>query len=233
MRAVILAGGNGTRLVKYSSKNTGVPKHMLSVGDKPLIEIIVRQLVSHGFRDITIITGFMGEKIEKHISDLDFSGVSIKFVRTKEDYEDAGSLLLVPDLKQSFLVMHGDILTDLDFSKLVEFHKDNKADISLPVKRLCDLDTIGFIDTEGNLVREWREVPSDNYLNSMSICVCEPEILEFLGRNYRLDDLVNTVIKKNKKVLAYKNNNYFEDIGTDSGYEKARLDFEKNPENFL
>jgi NDP-sugar pyrophosphorylase family protein len=122
MRVVILAGGRGTRLLPYT---TVLPKPLMPVGDRPILEVIIRQLKHYGFSRVTMAVGYLAELIETYLKDGKKYGIKIDYSKEDEPLGTIGSLGLIDGLDKTFLVMNGDLLTNLDYGKLVEFHKKN------------------------------------------------------------------------------------------------------------
>jgi len=230
MRAIILAGGNGSRLKKYNFQNTGVPKPMLKIGDQPLLEITVRRLRKHGFKRITIMTHYMADIIETHFNKLGLP--EVEFARSKEGLGTASPIALISDLKETFLVVNGDLLTDIDYSSLFKFHQQSGNVMTLATYFDPAEDRGGLIVKDG-LVKRYVENEALQDM-STSIWVCEPGVLENIPKNkpFNLDDLINKVAEK-EKVSAFKSLNLnLIDIGYDDRYERACLKFEKNKHLF-
>ena len=236
MKAVILAGGNGTRLKKYNHEVTGVPKPMLKLGDMPLLEIVTRQLAKHSFDDIIISTGQLSKVIEDYFTNPENipERVKIKFSKQEPLLGTVGPLSIIPNLNEPVLVMHGDILTNLDFSKFWQFHNNKKAVLTLATKSL-KLPAVGIIETEGEFIKGYYERASESYLDSMSIFILGPPALKHLKKGvfFNLDRFINLLIENNEKVVAYRTDEFFKDIGTDEDYEQANEIFVKNKPLFL
>ena len=124
MRVIILAGGQGTRLLPYT---TVIPKPLMPVGDRPILEIIIRQLKHHGFTRFTMAVGYLAELVEAYFRDGKKYGVKIDYSREDKPLGTIGALGLIDGLDKTFLVMNGDVLTNLQYDKLVTFHKENQA----------------------------------------------------------------------------------------------------------
>lgn len=236
MKAVILAGGNGSRLKKYNYQITGVPKPMLKIGDMPLLELIIKQLARHGFNNIVISTGHLSEVIEQYFRNSKNvpKGVRVSFSKQNPLLGTAGPLSIIPDLNETFLVVNGDILTNLDFRKFFNFHKEKKGILTLAVKEL-KLPPIGIIESEGEILKGYYERSAESYLDSMSIFICEPEALKYLKENnsLNLDQFINMLSENKERVIAYKTEEFYKDIGTDEGYEKALDIFAERKNEFL
>ena len=228
MKAVILAGGKGTRLKPYT---TVFPKPLMPIGEKPILEIIVRQLKAQGFDEIIIATGYQAELIMNFFGDGGKYGVKIKYSREDKPLGTAGTLALVKnDLKETFLLMNGDVLSDIDYSDLVKYHKKGKSIATIALKKSDVYVDFGVIDIDkGSNLKKYTEKPTLGYLVSMGICVFEPEILTYIKPNQKLDfpDLMQQLIAKGKTVKGYIHDGYWLDIGRPEDYEQANTDVKK------
>ncbi|MHA2427034.1 MAG: nucleotidyltransferase family protein [Candidatus Hermodarchaeia archaeon] len=226
MRAVILAGGKGTRLLPYT---TVIPKPLMPVGDRPILEIIIRQLKKYGFSRVTMAVGYLAELIEAYFNNGNKYGIEIDYSRENEPLGTIGSLSLVDGLDTTFLVMNGDILTNLDYLKLVDFHKRNQAVATIATYNKEVKIDLGILEMdEGFRLKQYIEKPALKYDVSMGIYVFEPEILEFIEPNGYLDfpDLVLALMKAGREVIAFPFNGYWLDIGRHEDYDRAQEEFE-------
>lgn len=235
MKAVILAGGKGTRLAPYT---TIFPKPLVPLGHRPILDIIVRQLAYYGFRDIVLTLGHLAELIQAYFSNCNgaFSQINISYVREKEPLGTAGSLGLVPGLNHTFLVMNGDILTSLDYSKLIDYHHEKKGILTIGMhsKRLR-LD-LGVIETDAEgILTGYLEKPEKTYPVSMGIYVYEPSVLDYIEPNEYLDfpDLVLRLLENGEKVVGYPCDDFWMDIGRKEDYIQAQEEFERMKPMFL
>ena len=226
MRAVILAGGKGTRLLPYT---TVIPKPLMPVGDRPIVEIIIRQLKHYGFSRITMAVGYLAELMEAYLRAGQRYGIPIDYSREGKPLGTIGSLGLIDGLDETFLVMNGDVLTDLDYASLVDFHGKNRAVATIATcKKEVNID-LGILEMDKNLRLEgYVEKPSFKYDVSMGVYVFEPEILSFIKANGYLDfpDLVLQLIEAQRKVIAFPFDGYWLDIGRQQDYARAQEEFE-------
>lgn len=237
MKAVILAGGKGTRLAPYT---TVFPKPMLPIGDMPILEIVIKQLAYYGFKDIVLSVGYLAELIQAYFQNGAKipQGVNLTYVKEDKPMGTAGSLSLIPDLTETFLVMNGDVLTTLDFQKLIEFHHKQSALLTIAMhKKDIQLD-LGIIELDGeNIVTGYIEKPKMSYYNSMGIYIYEPETLQHIikGQNLDVPTLVKKIISLNKKVCGYYHggSHYWLDMGQPHDYNKANEDFIARKPEFL
>lgn len=227
MKAVILAGGKGTRLRPYT---TVFPKPLVPLGDKPILEIVIRQLKSYGFDEINMAVGHLAELIMAYFNDGNKYGVKINYVRENKPLGTAGPLAsMQQELTETFLMMNGDVLTDLDYARLVEHHKESKAIATIALnKRNVRMD-FGVLKLDAdNTVVEYREKPTIDQLVSMGVYVFEPEVLKYIKPGEYLDfpDLIHILIKNHESVKGFVYDGYWLDIGRPDDYEKANQDIE-------
>ena len=224
MRAVILAGGMGTRLRPYT---TIIPKPLVPVGDRPILEHIISRLVYNGVRKVDLCVSHLGELIQLYFSQ---EGILPEDVQLGWHWEDeplgtAGALNTIPDLDETFIAMNGDILTSLNYADLVAFHKEQGAALTIAMhSKRVDID-LGVIDSEGGRVVGYREKPSLDYDVSMGIYVYEPRALAHLPDGVcQFPDLVLRLLEAGEHVAAYKTDAEWYDIGTIGEYERAVQD---------
>lgn len=227
MKAIILAGGKGTRLAPYT---TVFPKPLVPLGNKPILDIIIHQLRNNNINDITISLGYLAELIEAYIQTnaKDYSNVNISFIKEVKPLGTVGSLSLVPDLNDTFLVMNGDILTTLNYNNLIKYHKENGALLTIAMnKRAVNID-LGVLDLNGNQITQLYEKPTYHYDVSMGIYVYEPEILKYIphGKYFDFPELVWEMLKRDDKIIGYPSDDYWLDLGSHNDYQKAQDEFE-------
>src|SRR6266496_2800417 len=179
MRAVILAGGLGTRLRPYT---TILPKPLVPVGERPILEHILRQLHSCGVRDVDLCVGHLGELIQVYFSQADAlpDDLELRWHWEDEPLGTAGALRVVPDLAGTFLVMNGDIFTTLDYNELYAFHEGSGATLTVAThSKLVDVE-LGVIETDGDRIVGYQEKPKLAYEASMGIYVYDERALSHL-----------------------------------------------------
>src|SRR3954469_4318806 len=223
VRAVILAGGLGTRLRPYT---TIIPKPLVPVGDRPILEHIIRRLGAAGVRKVDLCVSHLGELIQLYFSQAAvLPEIELDFHWEDEPLGTAGALTIVPDLDDTFIAMNGDILTSLDYGELVAFHREQGATLTIATHRKqVDID-LGVIETNGSGVVGYREKPSLHYEVSMGIYVYEPRALEFLPQGVcQFPDLVLRLLEAGEPVAAFKTDADWYDIGTIGEYERAIAD---------
>jgi len=232
MRAVILAGGLGTRLRPYT---TVIPKPLVPVGDRPVLEHIMRSLYANGVRQVDLCVSHLGELIRLYLSQLTLAQhMDLAFHWEEEPLGTAGALRSVPGLSDSFIVMNGDIMTTLSYIDLVEFHREREAALTIAMRTArVDID-LGIIETRDGFVTGYREKPSLTYDVSMGIYVYDERALRYLPEGpCQFPDLVLRLVAAGERVAAYRANDadWF-DIGTFEEYERAAQEFESAPAKF-
>lgn len=230
MRAVLLAGGEGQRLRPYTSV---LPKPLMPVGDRPIMDVIVRQLRAAGAARITVATGYLAELIEVFFGDGSKYGVAIDYFREEEPLGTVGSLALIDGLDDDFLVMNGDVLTNLDYRRLLEDHRRSDAVATIATQRReveISLGVLRFED-EGDPTRltDYVEKPRIDYQASMGVYCFSPEVINHIEPGVRLDfpDLVLRLVQRGFTVRAWPSSDYWRDIGRHDDYEMALDDFDR------
>jgi len=235
MKAVILAGGKGTRLAPYT---TVFPKPMLPVGDRPILDIIIKQLAFYGFKEIFLSVGYMAELIQAYYqstNDLP-AGITLSYVKETQPLGTAGALSLIPAQDEPFLLMNGDTLTTLDYRQLIEFHKLHEGLITIAShKRQVNIDFGVIYVDKSDVLTNYDEKPTLDYLVSMGVYVLDPQVLEYIVPKQRLDfpDIVKTFLAEGKKVQTYITDEYWLDIGRHEDYEEATKCFENMKDQLL
>ena len=233
MKVIILAGGKGRRLYPYT---VVLPKPLMPVGDFPILEVVLRQLKSHGLTDVTLAVGHLGNLIQAFFGDGSKWGVKINYSFEEEPLGTVGPLTCLTELDETFMVMNGDLLTTLDYLDLIKYHKDEKAVATVAAQeRWVDID-FGVIQRDkDDKMAKYIEKPRLSYLVSMGTYVFEPELLESIPKGERFDfpDLMQRLLQEKRKVAIYRSDEFWLDIGRPDDYQRAVEEFEKNRERFL
>jgi NDP-mannose synthase len=235
-RAVVLAGGEGTRLRPYTAV---IPKPLMPVGDRPVLDIVMRQLAAAGFTHVTIATGYLAELIEAFFRGGEAYGLTIDYFREPEPLGTVGALALIEDLDEPFLVMNGDILTDLDYGALGRRHADSGALATIATTRRdvqVSLGVVQFGDSdEPDRITGYVEKPQLAYEVSMGVYVFDPQVRRYLEPGVRLDfpDLVLRLIEAGQAVRSFRPEAYWLDIGRHEDYEVAMREFEEMRDRLL
>ncbi len=235
MRAVILSGGKGTRLLPYT---TVFPKPLVPIGHRPILDIIIRQLAYYGFSDVVLALGHLAELIQAYFYNMgkEYNGVRLAYVKEVKPMGTAGALSTIPELDSTFLAMNGDILSSLNYSKLVDYHKEKKGIMTIAVlMKEIELD-FGVIELDKDcLLNGYTEKPKKTFPISMGVYVYEPAVLQYIEQDTYLDlpDLVLRLLDNGEKVVGYPCNDFWMDIGRQEDYLRAQEEFEKGKDIFL
>jgi NDP-mannose synthase len=229
MRAVILAGGQGTRLRPYTAV---LPKPLVPVGDRPILELIIRQLADEGFKEIDLCVGHLGGLIRAYFEEgvAKPEGLELRYHWEREPLGTAGALRLVDPPDGPVLVMNGDILTTLRFGDLMRFHAGSGAALSIATHKKRVTLALGVIEGEGEIVNGFVEKPTFDYRVSMGIYVYSPEAVDCIpdGR-FDFPDVVLELIRVGKPVRSYEFDGAWYDIGTVEEHERAVDAYEEDP----
>jgi NDP-sugar pyrophosphorylase family protein len=221
MRAVILAGGQGTRLRPYT---TVLPKPLVPVGDRPVLELILHRLATCGFVEVDLCIGHLGELITAYFADGSRipDRMSLRYHREDEPLGTAGALRGIEHLDETFVAMNGDIVTDLDFRDLVSFHRANDAALTIATTKKQVPIPLGVIEHEGERVTGYVEKPTLGYSVSMGVYVYEPRVLELLPSGHvDFPDVVRLLLERGESVVSYPFSGTWFDIGTPEDHERA------------
>ena len=225
-RAVILAGGKGTRLKPYT---ISLPKPLVPIGEMPIIEIIIRKLAQSGFERVTITVNHMADIIRAFCGDGSKWGISIDYSLEAKPLSTMGPLKLIHDLPDNFLIMNGDVLTDLDFEAFYNKHVSEGNIFTVSAYTREQKVDYGVLETgsDDKLVN-FIEKPSTTYNVSMGVYMASKQILDFIPENqfYGFDHLMLDLIKNQKPATVKVHSGYWLDIGRPDDYEKACADFE-------
>jgi NDP-mannose synthase len=232
-RAVILAGGIGSRLRPYT---VVLPKPLMPVGDYPILEIIIRQLAWFGFDHITLTVNHQAEIIKAFFGDGSKWNISIDYSFEDKPLSTMGPLKLINDLPENFLVMNGDVLTDLNFDEFYNFHITQNKIFTISAHNRTDVSEYGVLDLDAdNLLRNFIEKPRRQYTVSMGIYMAKKSVLEFIPERkaYGFDHLMLDLLAKGQEVLVAPYTGYWLDIGRPDDYMQAIEAFEKFRGNFI
>lgn len=235
-RAVILAGGLGTRMRPYT---TVLPKPLMPIGDRPILDVVLHQLSHYGFRDVTIATGHLAELIEAFFRDGGGHGLALDYFRERTPLGTAGCLSKIEGLDDDFLVMNGDVLTDLDYSDLLAAHRASGAAATIATHTrdiTISLGVLKFDDPDDpSRLTDYDEKPTLQYQASMGVYCFSPRALRFVQEGERLEfpDLVLRMITAGETVRAWPCTDFWLDIGRPDDYERAQDEFERLKDRFL
>lgn len=233
MQTIILAGGKGTRLKPYT---TVFPKPLMPVGDLPILEVVIRQLKYYGFTNITMAVGHLKELLQAYFNNGEKWNVDINYSVEEKALGTAAPLKLVKDLEDDFIIMNGDVLSDINYNEFFEFHKSKKSKCTIAVyQKMVKID-LGVLDLDGqNLLLDYIEKPEINYNVSMGIYAFHKSVIDYIPKDQYFDfpDLVKVLLREKITVNGFAFNGYWLDIGRPEDYEMATQTFEKNKERFL
>lgn len=232
-RAIILAGGKGTRLRPYT---VVLPKPLMPIGEFPILEVIIRQLVQHGFEHITMAVNHQAEIIKAFFQNGEKWGVRIDYSLEDKPLSTMAPLRLISDLPENFLIMNGDILTDLSFSDFYTEHirKQNIFSISAHVREQ-KID-YGVLEADQNgYLSGFKEKPKSQHLVSMGVYMASRKIMDFIpdGQSYGFDNLMLDLISAENPAYVRKFDGYWLDIGRPDDYMQAIEEFDQMKSRFL
>jgi len=230
-RAIILAGGKGERLGPYT---TVLPKPLLPIGDRAILEIVVRQLRDSGFLQLTLAVGYLDHLIRAVFDDGSGLGVSIEYHEESEPRGTAGPLATIERMDDSFLVMNGDVLTDLDYRALFDAHRSSGNAMTIASHRRVVKTDYGVLhlaesDSGAPEVVGYDEKPQVPYVVSTGVYVLEPRVVDCIPPHEHFDmpELIQALITKGERVGSYPFGGFWLDIGRHDDYERAILEFDR------
>jgi NDP-sugar pyrophosphorylase family protein len=226
-RAVILAGGKGTRLRPYT---ISIPKPLVPLGDKPILEVLILKLKANGFNHITISVNYMAEMIKAYFGNGERLGVKIDYSLETIELSTIGPLTLIKDLPNDFLLINGDVLTDLDFNKFYLNHKENNNIFTISAHKRLEKIDYGVLKSNNDILVGFEEKPTYDFLVSMGVYMLNKKVLDFIPKNkyFGFDHLMLSMISLNINPKIHEHTGYWLDIGRPSDYEKALLDVSNN-----
>lgn len=223
LRAVVMAGGFGTRLRPLTDE---LPKPMLPVGNRPLLELIVEQLRDAGIRQVNVATHYKGDVISEHFRDGQDFGVDIRYVKEDQPLGTVGALSLLEESDEPLLVINGDILTRVDFRAMLHFHREHKADLTVAVRQYELNVPYGVVDTDGVAVRGILEKPVVKQFINAGIYLLNPAVRLMIpnGQPYDIPELIQRLLKEKGTVVCFPIREYWLDIGKADQYDQAKSD---------
>ena len=229
-KAVILAGGTGSRLAPYT---TVLPKPLMPIGDRPILDVIVRQLAVYGFTDLTFAVGYLGHLIRAVFGDGADRGVAIEYLDEREPLGTAGPLANLGGVDESLLAMNGDLLTNLDYRRFMDIHRQSGNAMTIATHRRIVHVNYGVLNVAGtarevDVVTGYQEKPELPYIVSMGVYALEPRAIEVIpeGR-FDIPDLVLALLDAGEPVGSYMFDGYWLDIGRYDDYQQALDDYEE------
>lgn len=232
-RAVILAGGKGTRLKPYTIV---LPKPLVPVGELPILEIVIRQLKKSGFTHITLAVNHMAELIMAFFGDGSKWDIKIDYSIEDKPLSTMGPLKLIKDLPDNFLVMNGDVLTDLDYGKLYDHHVESEAIYTISSFSRTDKSEYGILEVnDNNELTAFKEKPEHTFEVSMGVYLLSKRVLDYVPADtfFGFDNLMYKLIDEKEKVSVKSHKGMWLDIGRPVDFQNAIDIFEENPEKFI
>tara|TARA_B100000700_G_C14928156_1_gene800541 strand:- start:152 stop:1222 length:1071 start_codon:yes stop_codon:yes gene_type:complete len=223
IQAVVMAGGSGTRLRPLTEN---LPKPMVPVGGKPMLERIIEQLRDAGIPRVMVTTHYKSELISKHFGDGEGFGVDISYVEEDKPMGTAGGLSQLESLEEPILVINGDILTKMDFRAMLDFHNEHSAEMSVAVTQHKWQVPYGVIEMAGENIINVLEKPTVNHFINAGIYLLNPAVAKLIPNNavYDMPQLINRLIEEKRKVISFPIREYWLDIGQHKDYERAEQD---------
>jgi NDP-sugar pyrophosphorylase family protein len=232
-RALILAGGLGTRLRPYT---VVLPKPLMPIGQYPILEVVVRQLARHGFRQVTMAVNHQADLTKAFFGDGARWGLEIDYSLESMPLGTIGPLKLVKDLPEQFLLMNGDVLTDLNFRELYDAHVSAGRLFTIAAAPRTHVIDYGVLEVDGeNRLCRFNEKPAHRYLVSMGVYVVNRSLVERVPPDvkYGFDDLMRDMLARGESVHVEPYGGYWLDIGRPEDYERAIDEFEQCRRKFL
>ncbi len=230
--AVILAGGKGSRLRPYT---VVLPKPLMPIGEYPILEVIIRQLVTQGFTKITLAVNHQAELIAAFFGDGSKWGISINYSLEDQPLGTMGPLKLIKDLPDNFLVMNGDILTDLVYGDFFDTHVKNDALFSISSHLREQKIDYGVLQTENNILTGFKEKPTKHFEVSMGIYMLSKKVLDYIPENtpFGFDQLMLSFLDQQKHVFVNTYTGLWLDIGRPDDYIEAIECFDQLKDKIL
>lgn len=224
--AVILAGGKGTRLQPYT---VAIPKPLVPVAGKPILEIIIIQLAKQGFKRLIITVNHQADIIMAYFGDGRKWGIKIEYSLEDTPLGTMGPIKLVQDLPDHFLVMNGDVLSDIGYADFLDRHIKSEKIFSIASFRRTQKNDYGILDVKDNILIGFREKPEVQFVVSMGIYAVSKKVAEYIPADqyFGFDMLMSSFLEKKMEVAIYEHAGYWMDIGRPEDYTKADRDIEE------
>ena len=231
MQAIILAGGKGERLRPYTNI---IPKPLLPMGNMPILEIVLKQLKKYNFTEVVIAIGYLGEIIKAYFGDGKELGLNIRYSLEEVPLGTVGALSIINNLDDNFLIMNGDILSNVDFSDLYDFHMKNKKKATIVIYKKSLKLSLGIIKIKNSKLIDYIEKPEYKFNVSTGIYILNKEVVSLIPfkKHYDFPELIKDIILK-EEISVYKFSGHWFDIGTPEDYNLAQDSFIKLKDIFL
>lgn len=226
-RVVLMAGGLGTRLRPLTED---IPKPLLKVGNKPILETIIENFAKYGFVNITISVNYKSDMIKEYFGDGSKLGVNIDYIEETKRLGTAGALSLLTDKPQEpFFVMNGDLLTNVNFSHLLDFHSLENSIATMCVREYDYQVPYGVVETNGSNITSIKEKPVQKFFVNAGIYTLSPQVFDYIPKNefYDMPTLFEKLINEKLKTISFPVHEYWLDIGKMSDFEQAQSEYIK------
>ncbi len=223
LSAVVMAGGLGTRLLPLTEK---VPKPMLPVGDRPLLELTIAQLRRAGIKDVSLTTHYLPEAISDHFKNGETFGVRLNYLQEENPLGTAGGLKQLKHFEGTMLVINGDVLTGVPFDAMLDFHRAYHADLTIGVRKYDVQVPFGVVECEDVHVTQLQEKPSLSFFINAGTYLLEPGVCDFIpcGQRFDMTELIQELIEAGKVVVSFPIMEYWLDMGRHEDYRQAQED---------
>ena len=228
MQAIIIAGGRGTRLRPYTNI---LPKPLLPIGLRSILEIIIRQLKESEVQNILIAVGYLGELVEGIMGNGEKFGMNIEYSYEEEPLGTVGALgLLKEKLEENFIVTNGDILHDVNFTRLFQNHINSAADASITIYKKTHRVQLGIVEITDGKISKYVEKPTSEYFVSAGIYALNKKVIEKyveVNKYLNFPALINIMIKEKMRIMPYYHDGLWIDLGTEKDYFYVMDNLEK------
>jgi dTDP-glucose pyrophosphorylase/CBS domain-containing protein len=223
LSAVIMAGGFGRRLLPLTQQ---VPKPMLPVGDRPLLERTIEQLRRSGISDVSLTTHYLSDSIVNHFGSGEAFGVRINYSTEDQPLGTAGGLRLLKRPEGPFVVMNGDILTAVPFDEMLRYHRRQGAELTVGVRKHEVYVPFGVVECDDVRITELHEKPSITLFINAGVYLLEPTAYDFIpeGQRFDMTDLIKAMLEAQRKVISFPIIEYWQDVGRIEDYRQAQAD---------
>ena len=233
-QAIIVAGGKGVRLRPYT---TLIPKPLVPIGeDHSILEILMRQLAEQGFEKVVLAIGHLGNLIRAYVGDGSQWGVEVEYFQEKSPLGTIGpALMFLDQCPDNFLVMNGDIITNIDYGDLLQTHIDAKSPLTIATYEREHRIDFGVLDVNGDEVTSFREKPTMTYAVSMGVYAVSRRMLRRYtpGLPLGFDTLIEDLLRRDQRPASYPFAGYWLDIGRPDDYDRANIEFEQIKSSLL
>lgn len=222
--AVVLAGGKGSRLMPHTAE---IPKPLVDIGDRPVVEYVLGQLKKAGVGRVVMAVNHMADQIENRLGDGSRFGLQIEYSHEPKPLSTVGPLRLIANLPDNFIVVNGDILTDLDIASLYQAHLDRRAELTVATYQGTEKIDFGVLELDDdNAVIGFREKPQYSFIVSMGVYVFNRSVLDLVppDQAFGFDQLMLSMLERRRPVFAYPYDGYWLDIGRPGDYERAQAE---------